>query len=290
MKPVLILGAQGLVGTALSKIFPEALLWDKHNLDLTNFPLLHSQFSLLNNQISAIINCVAYNDVDGAESNVDLAYLLNRDVPKHLALLANACRVPLVHFSTGYVFNGESALYTESDIPEPISVYGQSKYAGEKMVSEQGGRFYILRTNCVFGYPGVSALTKKSFVQIVEELIQARKTAQFISDELNSFTFASDLAEQVKYILDNKLDYGTYHVVNAGSASWYEFALEILKFLPSASVNFTTTSRESFSRPAKRPRQAILANTKLPPLRSWQSALRAFLLETHKPVSNNGSA
>lgn len=277
MKPVLILGAKGLLGEALSETFPSAILWDKEDLDVTDFPKLHNKFIHLNNNISAIINCVAYNDVNGAESNNALAFLLNAEVPKQLALLSNACRVPLVHISTGYVFDGQKDTYDESDIPQPISVYGASKLKGEELLAEQGGRYYIIRTNCIFGKPGTSEASKKTFVQIVQSALASGDAKDFVSDEVNSFTYAHDLAIYIQLLLEKEIPFGLYHIVNSGQASWYEFAKEVQKYYPKSSAQINPVSRSAFARVAQRPARAVLLNTKLPVLRSWQEALKEFL-------------
>ena len=278
MKPVLVVGAKGLVGTAIGKLLPDALLWDREQLDVTNFPSIHAKFMELSGNISAIINCVAYNDVDGAESNGETARLLNAAVPKQLALFANACRVPLVHFSTGYVFDGQKEEYTEEDAPNPLSVYAQTKREGELLVEEQGGRYYIVRTNVVFGLKGSSTLSKKSFVDIVLGMSEKGGEYKFVTDEVNSITYAPDLAKTVVSILEQQLPYGIYHAINQGSASWYDFAKTILGEIKNTNVELKEARSEEFPRAAKRPTRVVLKNTKLPELRPWQEALSEFLV------------
>ncbi len=277
MNKFLVIGAKGLVGGALRKLRPQDLHWDREDLDVTNFPNIHAKFGELNGKISAVINCVAFNDVDGAETNEEKAYLLNRDVPKQLALLSNACRVPLVHISTGYVFDGLADSYNEDSVPNPLSIYGKSKLAGENQVIEQGGRFYVVRTNVVFGPKGESELSKKSFVDIVLGLAEKGDKCSFVDDEINSITYAPDLAKSIIHILENNLPYGIYHVINEGQASWLEFAEEILKLTGNTGLKVKPSKASDFKRSAKRPARVVLENNKLPKLRHWKVALAEYL-------------
>lgn len=277
MQKILVIGAKGLVGGALGEILPNAILWDREDLDVTNFPSIHAKFPELNGKIDAIINCVAFNDVDGAESNKEMAFLLNAQVPKQLALLANACRVPLVHFSTGYVFDGTKDSFVEDDETNPLSEYAKSKLEGERLVSEQGGRFYIVRTNVVFGKAGRSALSKKTFVDIVLGMAEKGGEYGFVVDEVNSITYAPDLAKVIVQMLQEKKEYGIYHVINEGEASWYEFAQTILENIGNKSVSLREAHSSEFKRSAIRPKRAVLVNSKLPKLRTWQDALLEYL-------------
>lgn len=275
MDRYLILGAKGLVGQALMETLPNAIAWDRDELDVTNFTELQKRLDDQKGRIDAVINCVAYNDVDKAESNQDTAYLLNAELPKQLGLACKNLDIPLVHFSTGYVFDGEKERFMESDLPNPLSIYGQSKYKGELLVSESTGKHYIVRTNVVFGKPGISERAKRTFVQVVQELARKSNEISLVSDEVNSVTYAKDLASQVKLLLKNRLPFGIYHGINSGHCSWYEFGKEILKDKPEIIVK--EIKGESLPRAAKRPQRVVLLNTKLPILRDWHVALEEFL-------------
>ena len=204
------------------------------------------------------------------------ALALNAEFPGLLAQFARELDVPLVHYSTNYVFDGTRGEYVESDSPSPLSVYGQSKWGGEQRVAEAEGQWYVIRTAVIFGPKGASDLSKKSFVDLMRDLSATRDTIQAVSDEINSITYAPDLAAATFSLLDRRSDPGIYHVTNGGSASWFDLAGEIFRILD-RDINLVPVPANHFPRKATRPRKAILRTTKLPPLRSWQDALAEFL-------------
>jgi dTDP-4-dehydrorhamnose reductase len=272
---ILVLGAKGMLGGQLMKVFDSSAIgWDRNDIEVTDFNKLKSKILNLKS-VAAIINCVAYNDVDGAEKNLDLAFKLNAEVPKHLAQIAASCNSVLVHFSTNYVFDGKRGEYEEGDTPNPLSVYAESKYEGEQAVQNSGADFFLIRTAVLFGPKGQSELSKKSFVDLMLELGQSSKV-KAVADETNSVTYAVDLAEQIKLLLNQPKPYGVYHIVNSGQASWYEFAREIFK-IRGMKVDVQPVHASDFQRPAQRPQKAVLINTKLPSMRSWRAALSEFL-------------
>lgn len=276
VRRVLILGCKGTLGGQLMKLYPNAIGWDREDIDVLDFPALRARVDALGFTPDAIINCVAFNDVDGAEERSQAAFALNADFPGKLAQYARELAIPLVHYSTNYVFDGSAGEYGENDPPSPLSAYGQSKRGGEVRISEAGGRFYILRTAVIFGPKGESELSKKSFVDIMLDLAAKRDTIQVVADEVNSITYAPDLARATHELLDRVPDSGIYHVANSGGASWYEIACEIFR-ISGKSVRVDPVPSSTFPRKARRPPKAILRTTKLDPLRTWQEALAEFL-------------
>jgi len=273
---VLILGAKGMLGGQLQKVFPKALAWGRSDVDVTKIEDLKFKIEKLEVRPGVIINCVAFNDVDGAEEKKDVAFLLNATVPGNLAKLTKELGIPLVHFSTNYVFDGEKGEYKEDDVPHPLSVYAKSKHQGETGVAKHGGQYYILRTAVLFGPKGESEASKKSFVDIMLDASVKTDTIKAVSDEINSITYSADLAEMVQYILMDSLPSGIYHSTNSGSASWYEFAKEIFS-ITGKKINLLPVPSTEFSRKAIRPKKSVLINTKLLQVRSWQEALSEFL-------------
>jgi dTDP-4-dehydrorhamnose reductase len=269
----LILGAKGTLGAQLMRLYPEATGWDREEVDVLDFAGLQAKIEALGPD--AIINCVAFNDVDGAEDHPEKAFALNGDYVGKLANYSKARGVPLVHYSTNYVFDGVKGEYTEHDATSPVSVYGQSKLRGEQLVVESGGG-YAVRTAVLFGPKGESELSKKSFVEIMLDLSAKRDTLQVVSDEVNSVTYAPDLASCTRDLLERMPPPGIYHGTNSGGASWYEFAKEIFR-IAGRSVNVIPVPSTHFPRKARRPAKAILLNTKLPAVRPWQAALAEFL-------------
>jgi dTDP-4-dehydrorhamnose reductase len=273
---VLVLGAKGTLGGQLMRLCPGATAWDREDVDVTDAPALRSRLDGLAVLPSAVVNCVAFNDVDGAEDRPEQAFALNAEFPRRLAEWTREKGVPLVHYSTNYVFDGASGEYSERDAPAPLSAYGRSKWGGEKLVAEHGGQWYVVRTAVIFGPKGESELSKKSFVDLMLHLAATRDTIEAVSDEVNSVTYAADLAARTRDLLEAAPPSGIYHVTNSGSASWYDFASEICRIAgKGTSVLPVPSSR--FPRKAKRPARAVLLNTLLPAMRPWQEALADFL-------------
>jgi dTDP-4-dehydrorhamnose reductase len=294
---VLILGSRGRLGGQLRRIFQDPLVWDRPEVDLTELQNLQKKCDeLVPGQVSAIINCVAYNDVENAERQPELAIKLNADAVRKLAEIASALDVPLVHFSTGHVFNGEDREYPENARPEPLSAYGRSKAQGEKYLQEITDKFYIVRTNVLFGPKGEGASSKKSFVELILELSGASRTLRAIYDEVNSITYVPDLAQSVYHMLLQHKPYGIYHATNEWSVSWYDFAYETLlaagyeirddpstaETAPEKQITLIPVGREDFPRAARRPRRIVLKNTKLTLLQGWQDALKEHFLNEFK--------
>jgi len=273
---VLILGAKGTLGGQLMKLYPQAVGWDREDIDVLDFPALWAKMADLRRPPDAIINCVAFNDVDGAEDRPEAAMALNGWLPNQLAQFAAELDVPLVHYSTNYVFDGAKGVYEEADRPAPLSNYGRSKLRGEQLIGESVAKCYIVRTAVLFGPKGASDLSKKSFVDLMLDLSARRDTIQAVSDEVNSVTYAPDLAAATRDLLAAAPAPGIYHVANSGGVSWFDFAREIFRIAGRQVVVLPVPSTY-FPRKATRPAKAILLNTKLPPQRPWQAALAEVL-------------
>jgi len=273
---VLILGAKGTLGGQLMKLYPQATGWDREDIDVLDFPALRAKVAALQPAPDAVINCVAFNDVDGAEDRPQAAMALNAEFPGRLAQFTAELGLPLVHYSTNYVFDGARGEYEESDRPAPLSMYGRSKQRGEQSIAEAGGHCYIVRTAVLFGPKGASDLSKKSFVDLMLDISAKRDTIQAVSDEINSITYAPDLAAATRDLLDAAPQPGIFHAANSGGVSWFDFAQEIFR-IAGRKVTVLPVPSTHFPRKATRPAKAILLNTKLPPLRPWQAALAEFL-------------
>ncbi len=266
-----------MLGGQLVKVFDkDATGWDRKDSDVTDFANLKSKILNLKSLPDFIINCVAYNDVDGAEDDQETVFRLNAEVPENLAKICKELNIVLVHFSSNYIFGKGKGEYSETDLPNPLSVYAKSKYQGELAIQKVGGKIYIIRTAVLFGPKGESELSKKSFVDIMLSLGEKGGLVKAIDDEINSITYAVDLAGQVKLLLEKGKPYGIYHITNSGSASWYDFAKEIFNII-GKKVDLIQTLSADFKRKAARPKKSVLLNTKLPPLRPWQEALWEFL-------------
>jgi len=222
---IILTGKNGQVGFELNKklsLIGEVIATDREELDLVN-PDAIRQF-IDQTKPDIIINSAAYTAVDKAESEPDLAYQINVTAPKVLAEKAAALNIPLVHFSTDYVFDGlKKDAYIETDSTNPKSVYGKTKCEGEEKVRTHA-KHIILRTSWVFGSHG------NNFLKTMLSLIQEKEMLNIVSDQTGSPASASMLADVTFGIVDaifknkNFYDYGTYHVTNEGITNWYEYA------------------------------------------------------------------
>ncbi len=280
MKTV-IFGAKGMLGGALRKVFPNALALDRAELDLLNSAAVEAFFET--EKPALVINAAAYNAVDACEEDEDqkqLAYRLNGELPGILATQCKNSGATFVHYSSDYVFAGDgSTPLTEDAVPRPISVYGESKLAGEHAVQSVGGQYYIIRLSRLFGKEGESDMSKRSFIDTMLYLVQeAGKTElSIVEDEVGSPTYAPDLAAFTKALVDGNHAFGVYHGANDGECSWFAFANEAFQ-LAKLTVQTTPCSASAYVRAAKRPPYSTLANTKMPKQRNWQDALAAYIL------------
>lgn len=272
---ILILGSKGMLGGEFLRQYgARAVGWDRDDVDVRDFALLEK--SILSLRPEIIINCAAFNDVDGAEIHKEQASLLNAEFPGKLAEICSKFGAVLVQFSSNYVFDGKQGEYAEGDKPNPVNYYGQTKYLGEEKIKNVCGKYFIVRTSVLFGKQGESAASKKSFINVVLDAAEKANAMNFVDNETNSITYASDLATAVQEMLKKMPPFGIYHIINSGSASWYEFAREICR-IKKIETDLRSVSSGTFRRLALRPKKAVLLNTKLRPLRMWRDALFDFL-------------
>lgn len=305
-KKVLVLGSLGMLGQELVQAFSRdekyfVTGWDREDVDVTDFSALEERLVAL--QPDVVVNAVAYNAVDACEAGGDeymKALALNRDVPGRLSEIAAKLDFILVHYSTDYVFDGaleenkaktgccgggccgagssNQVGYNEGALPNPISRYGESKYAGERAVREQAKKYYLIRLSKLFGRPGKSAEAKRSFFAVMLEQALKKSEVQAVDDEKSCFTYAPDLAQATKALFESESESGTYHLVNEGAATWYEAVQELYAFV-GKDTKVIPVGSDMFPRPARRPSCSVLLNTKRPKLRHYTEALEEFINE-----------
>lgn len=274
----LITGAGGLLGRTMRGLLTAsgwrvvALTHDE--LDITIEQDVRASVEQARPQY--VINCVATADVDRCEREPDWAFSVNADGPR---LLARACRetgAELVHVSTDYVFDGsKTGFYTQQDEPNPISVYGKSKLAGEQAVREELERSYVIRTSWIFGLKG------KNFGSRVIDYAREGRDLKGVTDQTSIPTYAPDLAGRILDII-NLGAYDLYQVTNMGVASWYEFAQAALELANLSDTRIEPVTRASLNQLAPRPHNSALRclvseNLGLAPLRHWREALEDFV-------------
>jgi dTDP-4-dehydrorhamnose reductase len=275
---LLILGAEGMLGTQLAHLSPRAVAWDKKDVDVLDSARFEKQLRAIAADLDAVVNCVAFNDVDGAEDRPEAAFELNGAFPGRLATLCRELHLCLVHFSTNYVFDGRKGEYFETDPPNPLSVYARSKLRGERTLAATMDEYYLVRTSVIFGPQGSSDLSKRSFVELMIDLAEKRDTIQAVSDEINSVTYAPDLAQATVRLLESQAPFGLYHLTNSGAASWYDLARAIFELTP-RKPQLVAVPASAFPRKAIRPAKAVLLTSKTTPLRPWAEALREFAFQ-----------
>ncbi len=272
---ILILGRKGMLGRELAEIFKvghELVLWDREQIDITKREEVSRKIGGLAPDV--VINAAAYTAVDKAESEKDLAYKVNGCAVGFLATICKQTNALFVHFGTDYVFGGESHNgYKENHPYKPINMYGKSKALGEKMILDIEPQYYLIRTSWLFGKSG------KNFVETMLKLAADGKNIKVVNDQFGSPTYAKDLAKEVRKLVESKNPYGIYHITNSGFCSWYEFAAKIFEF-SGLKPDVRPVKSEEFITPAKRPTYSMLVNTKLPPMRPWEEALKDYLIET----------
>jgi dTDP-4-dehydrorhamnose reductase len=227
-----------------------------------------------------VVNAAAYNDVDGAEALVEEAFAVNATGPAHLAQSCREAGALLVHVSTDYVFDGaKRAPYEEGDPPQPLSVYGVSKLAGELLVAASGADRLLVRTSGVFAAGG-SRVKGGSFVDRILARARAGERLRVVTDQVFAPTFARDLAAALVCLIDRGAR-GLFHVTNSGSCTWHELASACVE-LAGLQVAVEPARSDQLNRPARRPPYSVLSNARygalgLPPLRPWRDALRELV-------------
>lgn len=279
MQKLIVTGAKGMLGQEIVRVFStdplwNVVAWDFENLDITDPNKVRALLTAA--EPALVINCAAYNNVDKAESEPELAMRLNAEAVRNLAKTTQELGATLVHFSSDYVFDGiRQDGYDEQCVVNPQSAYARSKAAGEEAARENP-KHYVVRLSRLFGKPAISEAGKKSFVDTMLALAVDHESLEVVESEFSSPTYAPDLAQSVYDMVRLQSPYGTYHRTNDGACTWYEFAQEIFR-LAKKSTPVTPVPPERFPRPARRPAYSQLLTTKLPALRSWQDALAEYL-------------
>jgi dTDP-4-dehydrorhamnose reductase len=281
---MLVIGAKGNLGQDLVRAFVAAghdvVGVDRETLDVTDTVAVRGM--IIDGAYGAVVNATAWNNVDAAEDPANRAavWALNADAPGVMAAAAKESGAAFVHYSTDYVFDGmKKEGYVEDDVPRPISVYGESKLAGERAVQDVGGKWYVCRTSKLFGAPGASASSKPSFVSIMLGLAKTKPELSIVDEEVGMPTYTRDLAKATVALLTKGFPSGIYHLVNDGSGvTWYGFAEEFFGMRGITTLRKPVLAAQ-FPKPAHRPKFAALRNTKFPLLRSRIDALRAFFEE-----------
>lgn len=281
---ILISGHTGQVARELQLALSEHELisLDRHAFDLAQPASLRP--TILRERPDLLINAAAHTAVDQAEQEQALAFAINAEAPGAMAVACAELGIPLIHYSTDYVFDGrKTGPYSEDDIPNPLSVYGASKLAGEQAIADSGCDHLILRTSWVYSRHG------RNFLLTMQRLLQEREQLNVVADQIGAPTWAGSIAVATAELVDawqqGNHQWGTYHLTNQGETSWFGFAQAIGARLrasgkPCAELRPIPTS--DYPTPAHRPLNSRLDGSKLERnwnvrLPDWQAALDACL-------------
>ncbi|MFB9051992.1 dTDP-4-dehydrorhamnose reductase [Formosa undariae] len=258
---VLVTGGNGQLAACIKDVAKDQnnlqfIYTDSEDLDITNQQHVADFFQ--NNTIDWCINCAAYTAVDKSESDVDLARKVNKDGAKHLAIACKDNNVKLIHVSTDFVFDGKSSsLYSETDIAEPLGIYGLTKLEGEQAIQENLDAYFILRTSWLYSEHA------NNFMKTMLRLAETRPELSVVADQIGTPTYATDLAAvMLKIINDNSTNYGLYHYSNEGVASWYDFADAIFEIADTKTKVFPINT-EAYPTPAARPQFSVMDKSKI---------------------------
>ena len=277
MKKIWITGAEGHIGTALLDLLEgveyQLLPTDIEEVDITKIDEV-TQFVHVNRP-DVVINCAGLTDVQECENNVDEAYRVNAIGVRNVALAANEVNAKVIQISTDDVFDKESRVpYNEFDNVHPRTIYGKSKEAGEKILTQLLNRFVIIRSSWIYGIG-------RDFVDEVLRNVGQGKTMEVPNNQYAAPTSAKELAKVIRYFIDNE-EYGLYHVVCPGSCSRYEFARTILEYSGTAGeLDLYPVVIEDSARPT----YSVLDNmmlrlTGIEEPKDWKAALKEYLDET----------
>ena len=287
---ILLIGKNGQVGWELRRALAplaQVIPVDYPEIDLTDSAAIRKFISEV--RPGWIVNAAAYTAVDKAESEPELALRINGLAPGILAEEAKRIQARLIHYSTDYVFDGRKATaYDESDAPNPLSVYGQSKLAGDQAVQQVDGDYLIFRLSWVYGARG------QNFMRTMMRLAREREQLRVVSDQTGAPTWSRMIAEATALVVnhvvrrdDMKSYKGVYHLSASGSTSWHGFTERIVALMPQANVKCRQVepiATSEYPTPARRPANSVLSCAKLERtfglrLPDWEESLKLVLEE-----------
>ena len=250
---LLVTGSKGQLGSELPELLRNAIFTDVADLDITDAKAVNSFVEIHN--IDTIINCAAYTAVDKAEEEIEQAELINVIGPRNLAKTG----AKIVHISTDYVFDGTNHRpYTESELPNPISVYGKTKLLGEQEILQYAECAVIIRTAWLYSAYG------NNFVKTMRKLGASKTELSVVADQVGTPTYAADLAQAIVQILPQLTadKSGIYHFTNEGVCSWYDFAQEIMD-MSGIACQVLPIAAKAYPTKAARPYYSVLDKTKI---------------------------
>jgi dTDP-4-dehydrorhamnose reductase len=283
---VFLIGVDGQLGTDMKQCFTAKGI-EVHGLiglkeiDICNYD--DSLYKIAGSKPDIVINTAAFHNVDLCEDELEQTFRVNVGGVKNIAGICREMDIPLMNFSTDYVFDGnKSTPYLEDDCPGPLSVYAISRLGGERVVKYMLDKYYIVRLSGLYGHAGCTGKGNMNFIETMLRLAESKKEIRIVDDQVLTPTSTVDVANRLsELIVTGK--YGLYHMTNTGSCSWYEFACEIFKLMD-IKVDVVPVSTEEFGARALRPKYSVLDNKNIrkagiKDMDEWKKALRHYLEE-----------
>jgi len=286
MGRILVIGAKGMLGRDLVEVLrtssrnDEVVAWDLGDLDIREEQSTIAKIESIYPEI--VINVAAFTHVDECESNEEKVFTINAEGMRHVALGALRCHAKVVYLSTDYVFDGrKKEPYLESDPPNPLNVYGRSKWKGEQYVQELVENSLIIRTQWLYGSYG------NNFVTSILRQVREKRVLSIVNDQIGSPTYTKDLSKAIFVLIQLDVK-GIFHVANRDLCTWYQFGQAILKLTGIVGVKIIPISSKELGRPAPRPSYSALSTQKLKRetgmmLRPWSEALKDYLQSKDRP-------
>lgn len=286
---ILITGANGQLGKQIRGIInngrsevgaiptevkeAQVACYDVDTMDITDLKAVREIFKT--EKPDVVINCAAFTNVDGCETQYDVAFKINSLGSRNLAMASEEMGAKLIHVSTDYVFEGVGTVpFNEADLPKPVSAYGKTKYLGEQYVREFSSKYFIVRTAWLYGYYG------KNFVKTIMNAAKEKGYLTVVDDQRGNPTNAEDLAHHILKLAVTE-EYGVYHCTGTGECSWFDFAKAIVEY---SNIDCTVDpiTSDKLGRAAKRPAFSSLDNMMLrctvgDEMREWKEALKCFI-------------
>lgn len=276
---ILILGNRGMLGSDLQENLSsanEVIGLDREEVDVTNQSVVEQEITKLSPQV--VINATGYTNVDGAEEDRDGAFKLNSDAVGYITGAAAGIQAKMIHFSTEYVFDGvKEQGYDEDSSINPLSVYGESKAAGEKFIINYE-RGFLVRTSWLYGKsPQRGKPRGMNFVDAIIKAAGEKNEVKVVNDQFGKLTSTKDLSKAVSQLIFGNYKSGIYHLVNEGASTWFDVATEVWS-IKKISTPLLPISSADYLMKAKRPKYSVLNNTKFQALRPWPEALAEYLV------------
>jgi dTDP-4-dehydrorhamnose reductase len=298
---ILLIGNQGMLGRDLQPRLEEAGFslkgLDIADMDITRSDDILPHFESFGPDL--VINCAAYTAVDKAESEAELAYSVNKDGPANLSSACKKIRIPFIHISTDYVFNGNAKRpYREGDPVSPLGAYGRSKWEGEEAVRSLLEQHIIMRTSWLYGVHG------HNFVKTIIRLSHEKEEIRVVADQKGCPTWTGDLSDALVILVQRidkgsrEVSWGTYHFCGAGKTSWYELALAVVKEASRRSslkvLSVLPIPTSDYPTPAKRPMWSVMDCSKIQDTfdikpKKWEKSLTVMIEKLYENIGSESN-